>query len=428
MKNKFPYRYRVLVLLFFLTFITYLDRVCVSLVGVRIKNDFRLTNEQFGWVLGAFSLAYALFEIPSGVLGDKIGQRAVFIRIVLWWSLFTALTGLTNGFLSLLLVRFMFGVGESGAYPTSSGVISRWFPVSETGRSMSSLFIGQNAGAAIAPLIVIPIAVAFGWRATFFVNACIGLVWVLICFYWFRNNPAEKKAVTDEEKKFIENNRRCIEHKGTFSWNVIFKSRSLRALVVTFFCSQWAQYFFVAWMPVYLQEGKHFSEGDMKLVTSYFFVVGMAGVLMTGFLSDLLVRKKGLKFGRRFLGILPMSMLALALVVVALSSNNIIVIVALYFGQLLYSFIPVVSFSTCVDVGGHRAGTIAGTMNFFGQIGAFFLAITFGKFADAMHSFIFPMFLIAGVLLAGSVFWLFVDPTKELVRKNVRDEKVVAVT
>jgi len=145
-------------------------------------------------------------------------------------------------------------------------------------------------------------------------------------------------------------------------------------------------------------------------------------------LSDLLVRKKGLKFGRRFLGILPMSMLALAFVVVALSSNNIIVIGALYFGQLLYSFIPVVSFSTCVDVGGHRAGTIAGTMNFFGQIGAFFLAITFGKFADAMHSFIFPMFLIAGVLLAGSVFWLFVDPTKELVRKNVRDEKVVAVT
>jgi MFS family permease len=93
MKNKFPYRYRILIFLFFLTFITYLDRVCISLVGVRIKTDFHLTNEQFGWVLGAFSLAYAVFEIPSGIMGDKIGQRAVFIRIVLWWSLFTALTG-----------------------------------------------------------------------------------------------------------------------------------------------------------------------------------------------------------------------------------------------------------------------------------------------------------------------------------------------
>src|SRR6186713_2475836 len=145
MKQRLHYRFRVLIFLFFLIIITYLDRNCIALVGTQIKSEFGLNNEQFGWVLGAFSLAYALFEIPSGVLGDKIGQRAVFIRIVLWWSLFTALTGLTNGFLSLLLVRFLFGVGESGAYPTSSGVISRWFPVSETGRSMSSLFIGQNA-------------------------------------------------------------------------------------------------------------------------------------------------------------------------------------------------------------------------------------------------------------------------------------------
>src|SRR5438477_13150610 len=149
---RFPHRYRVLVLLFFLTFVTYLDRVCLSLVGVRIKSDFHLTNVQFGWVLGAFSLAYALFEIPSGMLGDRIGQRAVFIRIVLWWSLFTALTGLTTGFLSLIIVRFLFGVGESGAYPNSSGTVSRWFPVSETAKGISWMSIGANTGAAIAPL------------------------------------------------------------------------------------------------------------------------------------------------------------------------------------------------------------------------------------------------------------------------------------
>src|SRR5438552_16638541 len=113
MKNKFPYRYRVLILLFFLIFITYLDRVCISLVGVRIKSEFNLSNEQFGWVLGAFALAYALFEIPAGVLGDRIGQRKVFIRIVLWWSLFTALTGLTMGLMSLVCVRFLFGAGEA---------------------------------------------------------------------------------------------------------------------------------------------------------------------------------------------------------------------------------------------------------------------------------------------------------------------------
>src|SRR6476620_12423744 len=129
MSQKIPYRYRVLLFLFFLSFITYLDRICISLVGVRIKSEFNLTNEQFGWVLGSFSLAYALFEIPSGILGDRIGQRAVFIRIVLWWSLFTVLTGLTTGLVSLLIMRFLFGVGESGTYPNTMIVVSRWFPV-----------------------------------------------------------------------------------------------------------------------------------------------------------------------------------------------------------------------------------------------------------------------------------------------------------
>src|SRR5258708_9248402 len=126
MKNKFPYRYRVLIMLFFLILITYLDRICISLVGVRIKNEFNLSNEQFGWVLGAFALAYALFEIPTGILGDKIGQRKVLIRIVLWWSLFTALTGVATGLISLVLTRFLFGAGEAGAFPNGTGVISRW--------------------------------------------------------------------------------------------------------------------------------------------------------------------------------------------------------------------------------------------------------------------------------------------------------------
>src|SRR5438552_15161051 len=101
MERKFPYRYRVLVFLFFLTLITYLDRICISLVGVRMKAEFNFTNEQFGWVVASFALAYAIFEIPSGILGDRIGQRAVFIRIVLWWSIFTALTGISTGLLSL---------------------------------------------------------------------------------------------------------------------------------------------------------------------------------------------------------------------------------------------------------------------------------------------------------------------------------------
>ena len=129
--TKFPYRYRVVIFLCSLATLTYLDRICISIVGVRVKADLGLNNTEFGWVLASFALAYALFEIPSGVLGDKIGPRAVFIRIVIWWSLFTIFTGFTTGLISLIIIRFLFGMGESGTYPNILIVVSRWFPVNE---------------------------------------------------------------------------------------------------------------------------------------------------------------------------------------------------------------------------------------------------------------------------------------------------------
>src|SRR5678810_612920 len=152
MLKAIPYRYRVLAFLCSLTTLTYLDRICISIVGVRLKADLHLSNEQFGWVLASFALAYALFEIPSGVLGDRIGPRAVFIRIVLFWSLFTGLTGLVSGLVGLLIVRFLFGVGESGTYPNCMIVMSRWFPVQEMARSLTWVGIGSQIGSAIAPL------------------------------------------------------------------------------------------------------------------------------------------------------------------------------------------------------------------------------------------------------------------------------------
>src|SRR3954468_17847961 len=168
---RIPYRYQVLIFLMSLTTLTYLDRVCISIVGVRVKNELHLSNEAFGWVLASFALAYALFEIPSGAWGDRIGPRSLFIRIVLWWSVFTAVTGMVNGLAALLIVRFLFGAGESGTYPNCMIVMSRWFPTQEMGRSLTWVGIGSQIGAAIAPLIIVPIAVSYGWRAPFFVNA-----------------------------------------------------------------------------------------------------------------------------------------------------------------------------------------------------------------------------------------------------------------
>src|SRR5260221_10302582 len=203
-----PYRNRVIVFLCSLTTLTYLDRICISIVGSRVKSELALTNEQFGWVLAAFSLSYALFEIPSGALGDRIGPRAVFIRIVLLWSVFTALTGLVSGLVGLLIVRFLFGVGESGTYPNILLVVSRWFPAGETGRVLTWVGIGSAIRSAIAALMIVPLAVAYGWRMPFFLNPAVGVVWGLICYGWFRDFPGGMKNISSQERQLIETNSR----------------------------------------------------------------------------------------------------------------------------------------------------------------------------------------------------------------------------
>ena len=411
---RIPYRYRVIILLFFLSLITYMDRITISLVGVRIKSALKLNNEQFGWVLGAFALSYALFEIPAGILGDRIGQRKLFIRIVLWWSLFTVLTGAVTGFTMLLITRFLFGMGEAGAFPTGSATISRWLPFAETARGASWMITGTGAGAAIAPLIVVPLAVAYGWRIPFFVNGLIGIVWVFICYRWFKDEPAQMKHIPPEEKEYILTNRRFTNKHEPFPWRIALRSRSLRALVTAFFCIQWALYFFVAWMPVYLQEGRHFSENQMKMTSSWLFAVGIIAGMGGGFFMDWLVREKGLKFSRILIGVSAGAIMSLLFFAVAATISNTVATVCLI---ACYSLVPVIginAFSACIDIGKSKAGTLVGIMSFAGNMGAFFLSILFGKIVDSTKNFATPMYVLSGVLLVGACMWFFVNADKQI--------------
>jgi len=409
-----PYRYRTLALLCSLTTLTYLDRICISIVGVRVKTEFSLNNEQFGWILASFSLAYALFEIPSGVMGDRIGPKAVFIRIVLWWSLFTALTGFATGLLTLMILRFLFGIGESGTYPNCMIVMSRWFPAQEMGRSLTWVGIGSQIGSAIAPIIIVPLAVAYGWRMPFYVNAAIGLVWVLICYGWFRDTPREMKNISPAELSYIENNSRYSPTQHSISWKMILKNRNVWFLMLMYFCCQWANYFFVAWMPVYLQEGRNFSENDMKLTVFTLFIVGIIGFLAGGVAGDVLMKKKGLRFGRRFVGILGLGMCSLLLFLGAVLPQNAMAAYCLIAANGFFSFGVMVSYAVCTDIGRNNAGTVTGAMNFFGQMGAFFLAVIFGKIVESTGSFKYPLYVVALVMLTGALLWLAIDPLKQI--------------
>ena len=409
-----PYRFRVLILLCSLTTLTYLDRICISIVGVRLKSDLHLNNEQFGWVLAAFALAYAVFEIPSGMLGDRIGPRKVFVRIVIWWSIFTALTGLVNGLIALLVVRFLFGVGESGTYPNSILVVSRWFPVSENGKALSWVGIGSQIGAAVAPLIIVPIAAVYGWRMPFFVIGAIGLVWVWICYRWFRDFPSQMKNMPAPERKMIELTCRHKDRQRLVPWRLIFRNSTLWPLMLMYFCCQWANYFFVAWMPVYLQEGRGFSENSMKQITSLLFIAGIIGFLAGGAAGDWFLKQLGLKKGRRLTGMLGLGACGFLLLMAAISSNNSITAACLISANFSFSFGVMVSYAVCADIGRNNTGTVTGAMNFFGQMGAFSLALIFGKIVQITHHFDYPLYLLSIVLFAGCMFWLAIDPEKPI--------------
>ena len=408
------YRNRVTLLLCSLTTLTYLDRICISIVGTRVKSEFSLTNEQFGWVLAAFSLSYALFEIPSGALGDRIGPRAVFIRIVLLWSVFTALTGLVSGLAGLLIVRFLFGIGESGTYPNILLVVSRWFPAGETGRVLTWVGIGSQIGSAIAPLIIVPLAVAYGWRMPFFVNAAVGVVWVLICYGWFRDFPGGMKNISLPERQLIETNSRFSTAHRLVPWKIIFRNPTLWALMLMYFCCQWSNYFFVAWMPVYLQEGRHFSENEMKMITFILFVVGIIGFLAGGFVGDALVKRRGLTFGRRFVGLTGLGLCGVLIFFAAISPDPVVAATCLIGANFGFSFGVMVSYAVCTDIGRNNAGTVTGAMNFFGQMGAFTLSVVFGKMVDSLHNFDYPLFLVAGVMITGGLLWLAIDPMRQI--------------
>lgn len=409
-----PFRYRVLGMLFFLTLLSYFDRVTIALVSVRIKHEFHLTNEKFGWVLAAFALAYASCEIPSGILSDRIGQKKVLVRIVLLWSFFTALTGATTGLISLMTIRVLFGMSESGTYPAGTGVVARWFPVKETGKSISILTMGASVGAALAPLLVIPLAAAYGWRIPFFVNGLLGIVWVIVCYVWFKNLPAEMPGISEPEKELIETNRRYQRPHARINWKVIFRSRSVLALSLMFFCSQCGNYFFIGWMPVYLQEGRHFTENEMKLISSAVFFSGIAGGIFSWFITDHLVKRFGLKAGRRMIGITALGMMGVLFGLTALTPDKQVVIIALIAAHFFYLPALIVSFSSCVDMGGENAGTVTGIMNFAGQMGSFVLALYFGKIADLTHSFQLPVVILSLILFAGALLWFALDPEKQV--------------
>ena len=168
LSNLIKTRYQVLGILSVLSVITFLDRIAIGVAGPKIMDELHISKELWGWILGIFALAYGGFEIPTGLMGDRLGAKKVLIRVVLWWSFFTVMTGFATGFFMLLVVRLLFGMGEAGAYPNSSIALAKWFPANERARGQAWVWSASRIGGAITPLIIVPIQLQYGWRVSFY--------------------------------------------------------------------------------------------------------------------------------------------------------------------------------------------------------------------------------------------------------------------
>jgi hypothetical protein len=237
----------------------------------RFELALHISPEAWGWVTSVFFLSYSAFEIPTGALGDRIGPRRVLTRIVAWWSAFTTLTGTVSNYAVLLVVRFCFGAGEAGAYPNASAVIGRWIPVPKRARTWGIVAMAGQVGAALSPLLVVPIQVRYGWRASFFVFGLVGVAWSLAWYAWFRDSPREKAGVTEAELHEIGTGPGLLHHG--MPWATALRLSALWRIAAIAACYFYTQGFFQSWLQTYLVKGRGFTEGALVL-SSLSYVVG----------------------------------------------------------------------------------------------------------------------------------------------------------
>ena len=405
------YRHRVSGFLVLLFAITYIDRVCISVAGPRIQQDLGIDPVGWGWVTAMFTLSYCVFEIPTGALGDRLGPRRVLTRIVIWWSAFTALTGTVSNYPVLLVTRFLFGAGEAGAFPNASIVISRWFPASQRASMSGVILMASQIGGGIAPLVIVPIQIRYGWRASFFVFGLVGVTWAIAWYWWFRDSPSEKPGVSVEELAEVELTPTVMHHG--FPWRVAFRSESVLAIMGAAFCYLYVYSFYQTWLHTFLVKGRGFTESGL-LLSALPYVLAACTNLAGGAASDALVRRLGRTWGRRSIGILGLGSASLFTIGAMLAESPTLTLVLLSLVYAAITFQQSAVFGACLDIGRRHAGSMVGLMNTAAQVGALVSSIAYGYLVSRFESYDAPFVPMAILLFVGAVLWLRVDAAKEV--------------
>lgn len=431
MKSPFiPFRYLLVVFTFLMSVLMYIDRACISTAKDDICTQFNLNYIQWAWIMAAFTLGYALFQSYSGKLADTKGPRKVLSAIIAVWSIFTALTSFAWNFASMAIVRFLFGAGEAGAFPTLSKVVYKWFPVNERGTIQGINFSGSRIGGAVAYPIVASLIAFVGWHYSFIIFGLIGVLFAVVCWLIFRDSPEESTLVSEQERQYIIENRQQDDSNGAAKrdlslWKLL-KSRNMLLAMFQYIGSNFTFYFTLTWMFPYLNEALSGSGKAASFWAMAPLLGGALGNWVSGVWVDRLYHKSGnLTLSRRLPAVVGFVLAAAGLILMTMVESDLSKVIYLTIAIFGADMTLSPSWAFCIDIGKESAGAVSGTMNMAGNLGAFASILAFGYMTEGLiKSGIDPtsalsennlfFYVCAALSILSIVAWLVMNPKKAI--------------
>ena len=412
-------RHWVVVFAIALASICYIDRVIIAQAAPAMRAELGLSTVQWGWVLGIFSWAYTLCEIPGGWMGDKWGARKVLLRVTVLWSFFTAATGWVWSYTSLLICRLLFGVGEAGCFPNLAKTFTVWLPANERVRAQGLMWFAARWGGAITPFLVALMLQAVPWRRVFEIFGVLGIIWAVFFWWWFKDNPHAHPSVNAAERALLPAKIDDSAHSGV-PWRKIFRNRSIMLLWLQYFLLSYGWWFYIQWLPTYLREARGFAlQRDAltgALLAGVPLFLGGIGCWISGQFAPILARKVGgTRQARTVLGMGGLLSAAALLVISVQISNPFLAILAMGFASFANDLTIPGAWGACMDIGGRYAGSVSGGMNMGGAGG--------GAVAGPMVAYLLvwsgnnwnvPIYVAAVVYVFAALCWLGIDSVTPL--------------
>lgn len=406
-------RYTTIAFAMTLAIVTYIDRVCISQAAPLISGELGLTKVEMAWAFSVFGWAYALFEIPGGWLADRLGPRRVLMRIVIWWSFFTAATGWVWNFVSLLVTRTLFGMGEAGCFPNLTRIFTLWLPQHERERAQASLWLAARWGGAFTPLLVTYVLDYVSWRRAFELFGLVGLVWAIAFFRWFRDDPRTHPSVNAAELAIMPAPRQSAIAHGPTPWAELASSVSVWLLGLQYVALSYGWYFYITWLPTYLREAR----GAGFNVRSAFLaglplLLGGVGCLISGWVVPRLARVVGtMGLARKIVAIIGFAGASISVILFTKISDPTNAMIVLGIAGLFNDFVMPPAWAACMDVGGRYSGTVSGAMNMMGNIAGALSPLAVGYLlAWTGQNWTMTFYVSAAVYSLGAVCWIFLDP------------------